>query len=306
MKTRQRKIFFGNLLQKHTEEKLAGLGFSLALILPSLLALVAVACFTLFDVSENSDTYLYVSYLLMPLAFCLILRQSAVWSGKECPVRSFWSENRCSGKYYALAFVLQCGLLPLGMLNTAFLEFLGKFGYQNTQISLPSMDGFGFFGVLLVVAVLPAIFEELMFRGLLLRGLKSFGTVGATLLCGALFAFYHQNPAQTIYQFGCGAAFALMAIRANSVFPTIVSHFVNNALILVLTKFGIESFPVWVIAICSLCLFGAFAWLLFKEKNGEKSSDSAAKKRAFFRFASVGLVVCATNWLFALLTGFGG
>ncbi len=305
MKREGNNSLFGELLQDGKDAKLAGLGFSLALILPSLLAVVAVVTLSLCGVTSESDVYLYVNYSLTPLAFFLILLWMTKLTKKERPVRSLFRENRCSWKYYVSALALQAGLFPLGLLNGAFLEFLERFGYRDTPIVLPSMNGFGFFGVLFVVAVLPAVFEELIFRGLLLRGLKSFGTVGATLLCGALFAFYHQNPAQTIYQFCCGAAFALTAIRARSVFPTIVAHFVNNAAVLLMTKCGVENVPVWGIVVCSVCLLCSLVWL-FTGKNGEKKSVGGKDGKNFFLFASVGIVLCAVNWLYALFTGFGG
>ena len=47
------------------------------------------------------------------------------------------------------------------------------------------------------------LLEELFFRGILLRGMKKFGTVAAVFYGAALFSLYHQSPAQTAYQFIC-------------------------------------------------------------------------------------------------------
>ena len=168
------------------------------------------------------------------------------------------------------------------------------------------MDGLGFVGVLFTVAVLPAVFEEILFRGVLLDGLKSFGRWGAVLLCGALFSLYHQNPAQTLYQFCCGVAFALVAIRAGSVLPTVVSHFLNNACILLLTKYGVTEFASptkWLVfSISAVCLVVALVWLLFGTQKEERA-DAQEKKR-FFVCASVGIAVCALTWFLTLLSGF--
>lgn len=296
------------LLGQPTPAKTAGVAFSAALVLPTLLALLAVlviaVCGLTPKTGEMPDWYLYINYTLTPLAFALVVFWALKYNQK--PIKTAFKENRCKAKYYLLALALQFGLFSLGTLNTYFLEFLGKFGYQDTPIQLPSMDGFGLVGVLLVVAVLPAIFEELLFRGLVLRGLKSFGTAGTVLLCGGLFAIYHQNPAQTIYQFCCGAAFALMAIRAESVFPTVVSHFVNNALIVILTKYNISILPSWLLIVFALCLIGVLAYLIFFEKNNEKTTQNKQEKKSFFLFAAVGIVICLVNWLAVILTGFGG
>ena len=163
-----------------------------------------------------------------------------------------------------IAVVLQFGLFSLGEVNAWFLETLGKIGYAEQEVIVPSMDGFGFVCVLFTIAVLPAVFEELMCREFLLNGLKSFGTVFAVLVSGALFALYHQKPEQTIYQFCCGMAFALVAIKSNSVVPTMVSHFLNNAFILTVEKFGWQIINTPFLIGSAICLIGSLiAYLLF-------------------------------------------
>jgi hypothetical protein len=139
--------------------------------------------------------------------------------------------------------LLQIGLFAFSELNTLFLEFLEGFGYTPDEIRLPSINGWGFIGALIAVALLPAVFEEILFRGVLLGGMKQFGEVKAALLCGALFALYHQNPPQTVYQFICGTAFAFIAMRSGSILPTVLSHFLNNAFILCLYAFNVQTFP---------------------------------------------------------------
>ena len=178
---------------------------------------------------------------------------------------------------------------------------------------MPDADGVGMVGVLFVVAVLPAVLEELLFRGMLLNGVKQFGEGIAVLICGGLFALYHQNPAQTLYQFCCGAAFALMAIRAGSVLPTILSHLLNNAAILILAKCGIYTLQGSVYAIILvvsiICLLGSLVYLLVfdKKEGGEVDLPDAetlkAERKNFWLFAAVGIIVCAINWISVLVMG---
>jgi hypothetical protein len=140
--------------------------------------------------------------------------------------------------------------------------------------------------------------------------MRAFGTVGAILISGGLFSLFHQNPAQTVYQFCCGAAFALVAIRSGSIFPTMLSHFINNTLILTLTKFGITEFPtpVFIVVVCvsSLCLLGSLAWLIFVDKNQKplpSKEETKQERKNFWTTALVGILVCGMMWLGVLLTG---
>ena len=167
------------------------------------------------------------------------------------------------------------------------------------------MRGFGFVGVFFTVAVLPAFMEEFVFRGIFLRETKEFSLIARVLLCGVLFALYHQNPAQTIYQFVCGAAFALVAIKSGSFLPTALSHLINNGLILTLTKFGISSFntPLYIVilVLSGICLVGSLAYrLVFERKKEEKAKGNYGH---FFACAAVGILMLLFSWSAVLLSG---
>lgn len=297
------------LLGEPTQASASGIAFSLAAVLPNVLSLIFLIAIGSGDYTKT-DWYLYVSYLLPQTAFAITIIWFLYYT--KTPLKKAVQSQKCKLRYFILAFILQVGLLFLSELNALFLQFLGNFGYEDAGINLPTMDGFGFVGVLVVVALLPAIFEEIMFRGVLLDGLKNFGEAGAVLLCGALFALYHQNPAQTLYQFCCGAAFALIAVRSGSVLPTMLSHFFNNALILALTKFGVESFaaPVFMLIMIAspICLIASLVWIFVfdKRKKDEKEQkptlDKKERKR-FFTYASVGLAICVLTWIAVLISG---
>ena len=120
-----------------------------------------------------------------------------------------------------------------------------------------------------------------------------------------LFSLYHQNPAQTIYQFCCGAAFAWVAIKSGSILPTVLSHFLNNAAIVILTKFGILEIPspinTIIFCISAVALVVAILWLVFS-KEEEKRLEKTERK-TFFICAAVGILICAISWIYVLISG---
>lgn len=293
------------LFGEPTSAKTAGLAYSLAVPCPVILAFVFMLILTVAGVmnehTEGQDWYLYCNYLLPQISFALVACLMLGYTGK--PLKERAKAQICAPKYYAIALLMQIGLFALSALNVLFLEFLQKHGYNGAEVRIPSLDGFGFVGVILVVAVLPAIFEEILFRGIILHGLKSaFSETASIVLCGALFALYHQNPAQTIYQFCCGTAFAFVAIRAGSVLPTMLAHLFNNALIITLEKFPVAWFGTLAFTVVSaVCLVGATVWLCFCKKR-EMQPPVAKDKKTFFLFAGVGMAICLVSW-FAVLLG---
>lgn len=84
---------------------------------------------------------------------------------------------------------------------------------------------------ILMIAVTPAICEELLFRGYLQRNAeRAFGIVGAIIVVGFVFGAYHLQPTKLLPLSALGALFAWMVWRSGSLWPAIVAHFVNNAM----------------------------------------------------------------------------
>ena len=87
---------------------------------------------------------------------------------------------------------------------------------------------------LLVFALMPAITEEVAFRGYILSGLgRRYRPTTAILLSALLFAFLHVLLSLFQQFFGAailGVILGLIAYRTGSLWPGVVFHFVNNAL----------------------------------------------------------------------------
>lgn len=82
----------------------------------------------------------------------------------------------------------------------------------------------------LYVALVPALFEEVLYRGYIMRLLeRSWGIIMAILVSGVLFGLYHMRLSQLIPLAVIGILLAYVTWRSNSIYPAIVAHFVNNA-----------------------------------------------------------------------------
>lgn len=290
----------------------AGIAYSVGAVLPVLVSLVVgiVAALAAGAAYAQSAWYRFLAYLLPQACFAvaalLFFRRSKV------PVKGFYKGAKW--QYFLLAVLMQFGLMfSLSELNNYFVEFLGKFGYRDPASPLPPLDGWYLLPALIIIALLPAVFEETLFRGILVGRMRAsgWGTCSVIFISGALFSLFHGNPAQTLYQFICGVCFALLVVRAGSILPSMLAHLLNNAAVLVFTACGADLGKMaagWNIAllVCSaLCLAGTLAYLIFFDKsNGQKGGVKDGKH--FFFAAAVGIAVCAVQWVAVLVSGFLG
>ena len=98
--------------------------------------------------------------------------------------------------------------------------------------TVPPEGELGSFGIMFFfVAVTAPVFEELIFRKLLLVPLRRHGDWFAIIVTALIFGFYHGNFDQMPYAFVVGMFFALLAVNTNSVIPSMILHVLNNTLV---------------------------------------------------------------------------
>ena len=114
----------------------------------------------------------------------------------------------------------------------------------------------------LVVAITPAVCEELLFRGFILNGLRSLGAVPAIGISALLFGIAHASIYRLLPTMFLGIILGIVVWRTGSLLCAIVMHAINNGLLAALTEMpdlaralglqaGSESLP-W-----SVTLFGS-------------------------------------------------
>lgn len=86
--------------------------------------------------------------------------------------------------------------------------------------------------VLLTTALVPAVVEELFFRGLLMRGFSGRGSLLALSVPSLLFGLFHLEPTQAAGSLVLGFGFAIARLYTDSVLTSIVAHLAYDAYVL--------------------------------------------------------------------------
>ncbi|HEY7376252.1 MAG TPA: CPBP family glutamic-type intramembrane protease, partial [Polyangia bacterium] len=107
---------------------------------------------------------------------------------------------------------------------------------------VPSGEGPGVLAfALLLLAVTPAVCEEALFRGPILRGLRTrFSPLGASVLTGLLFGIYHASVWRFLPTALLGFGLSAIALAADSIVPAMLAHFTYNACIVTLSRVGMD------------------------------------------------------------------
>ena len=91
--------------------------------------------------------------------------------------------------------------------------------------------------VLCAAAILPALVEELMFRGLVTRAFENRSHAEMVLVPSLLFGLFHLEPTQIAGTIVLGIAFGLTRLYSGSLVPSIVGHAAYNTWVILSVRF---------------------------------------------------------------------
>ena len=153
---------------------------------------------------------------------------------------------------------------------------------EGSESMLSDLTGIGILGGFLILAVLPAICEEILFRGYILDGLtRKWGIVTGIVLAGILFGAFHLDPYRLVAASLLGIVYGAIVWRQNSIFFGMLGHTINNGLafaIVVLSErlphfIPEEDFlPLWLSGIMAILFIVSFS-ALWRKKDRRISID---------------------------------
>lgn len=144
-----------------------------------------------------------------------------------------------------------------------------------------------------IMALTPAICEEITVRGIILSGYKNVNHIVSAVITGFIFGILHMNLQQFFYAFALGVLLAYLVHITNSIFASMLCHFTFNGISTLLTslvaaqsnltKVGtadiskIGSFEkiaalvmLFIIAVIFAAIVGLLIWALIGVNKGKK------------------------------------
>lgn len=163
---------------------------------------------------------------------------------------------------------------------TALLTGVGVFRLANLVLPVPpeALRGFQqellpdavpFWQLLALLSIMPGVFEELAFRGVLLHGLsRRLRPLPLALVVGGIFGLFHFSLFRIVPVSFLGIMLAGVTLLTGSIFPAMLWHAVNNLMGIALAHYGIElgELPVGVHLAAATILVGAF-WILWRTRT---------------------------------------
>jgi len=178
--------------------------------------------------------FLPLDFLEGKTALQLILSQAIL----VLPALVFMIRNKLPYKetvrFRKMKFADMALCILFGILLQPVLTFINALSLIFTKNSVNVMmvniyEEVPFLVAVLLIAVLPAVLEETVYRGLFFGEYRKIDTWKAVLLSGVLFGIMHGNLNQFCYATVMGIVFALLIEATGSILSTMLIHFCTNA-----------------------------------------------------------------------------
>ena len=149
------------------------------------------------------------------------------------PIKETLRLNKLNKKSLGIVILISFLIQPV----MSFLSLISTFFFNNDIAEMINeISSTNYFGLLLLIALLPAISEELTIRGIILSGYDKKNKYIASIVTGLFFGIFHLNPQQFLYTFALGFILALVVRITNSIFASVIMHFIINGTSVTLTK----------------------------------------------------------------------
>lgn len=245
-------------------------GFKAAIFTPILIAvvfaLILLSSFLPADsLGLNENPYLAVvviqllTYAIPALFYCRIRGRDFT---PKLRLRLF-KPSRILYIFYATVFMISGVALLSILCYTMSPDAFSSTGTVSNAAF--AMNGGFFDGAYLVVAfaILPAITEEFLFRGIVLGEYEGNGAVFAAIMSALTFAMSHFSPARLPVYIFSGLVLAAVAYATRSVVASMVVHAVNNAVVLLSEKYVLQIVDKQNVSLVLFLVIVALVFLLF-------------------------------------------
>ncbi len=163
--------------------------------------------------------------LLLPAAiYCIVMKINVI---KCIPYRKI----KPLDAFYSL--LIGYMLIPIVIFINSITML---FATNHVQESTSELTSYPFIVQIILIAMIPPLVEEFVFRGLFYHSYRKNGILGAALASGIVFGIVHMNINQFCYTVIMGTVLAIMVEATGSMFSSMLAHFAFNTYSITMMK----------------------------------------------------------------------
>ncbi len=214
----------------------------------------------------SKNEYLKIFFQIAP---CIVIDIITILIGIKITNLNLKSDilkrSICERKTTAIAMISCGGIIFISSIfNALYMILTDSIGISTPapDFTLPDKIILKLF-YLIYVCMLGPFLEEILFRGIILNYMKKYGDLTAMFFSTILFTMFHLNLIQFMTPLLMGMLLSFLALKADSIKPSIVVHMFNNTMAAIISYvFGINK-NIYIFITAIYILGGIIALILF-------------------------------------------
>lgn len=147
--------------------------------------------------------------------------------------------------------------------------------------------------LIIFAAILGPIFEELIFRGTMLKKLRIYGDKTAILYTAIAFGLFHCNIAQIPFAIVCGLILGYVVVKTNNIIYPIILHIILNSISVILTTLlKLKLWPVIVLIMLFVltCIILTLVFVPIKLATNKVKIENESKYKKKNLYKNIGYI----------------
>jgi sodium transport system permease protein len=209
------------------------------------LALASVVFILLFYLGSIAQAWHLIAGLAITQWILILLPVLLFLRLKKLPIKSALGLAKPTSQSLVAATILGASIwypITLAMQWLVSRESFDSPQFRALEEMLMGLlEGSPLWLLLLVLAVSPAVCEEILFRGVLMRSfLTSMRARSAVIISALIFGAFHMSAARFVPTVVLGVLLGFLALRGRSLFPAMLFHGLHNGITVLIHKMGWE------------------------------------------------------------------
>lgn len=218
------------------QKKKIGISLGIFLIISYLAAYALTFLVNKLNIANNENKYL-ITYIINAISIYLIGYLFTKLILKNTDEIEKREKKKLKFSEFLLLVSITIGGAQITNIATQMIMTIVKLIFKieiNNDITTLIQESSTIY-LIIFAAILGPIFEELIFRGTMLKKLRVYGDKTAILYTAIAFGLFHCNIAQIPFAIVCGLILGYVVVKTNNIIYPIILHIILNSISVILT-----------------------------------------------------------------------
>lgn len=276
------------------QKKKIGISLGIFLIISYLAAYALTFLVNKLNIANNENKYL-ITYIINAISIYLIGYLFTKLILKNTDEIEKKEKKKLKFSEFLLLICITIGGAQITNLATQLIMTIAKSIFKieiNNDITTLIQESSTIY-LIIFAAILGPIFEELIFRGTMLKKLRVYGDKTAILYTAIAFGLFHCNISQIPFAIVCGLILGYVVVKTNNIIYPIILHIILNSISVILTTLlKLKLWPVIVLIMLFVltCIILTLVFVPIKLATNKVKIENESKYKKKNLYKNIGYI----------------